>query len=331
MSKGNSRKSKVPLSPPANPDQLSKNRVAQRPSPAYNFMYLLNQKQFGEQTMPNLSHLSEDYQRIEQAILYLESHARQQPSLKDLAAHVHLSEYHLQRLFTRWAGISPKRFLQFLTKEHARTLLSQSASLLDASFQSGLSGPSRLHDLFLSTEAVTPGQVKSRGAGLQIIYGFHPTPFGECLLALSPRGVCSLAFLTGSRADALLNLTRRWPLADLEPDQNQTAPWISRIFTPAGSSPIPVHLSGTNFQIQVWEALLRISPGSLISYQQLATHLDKPQAARAVGNAVALNPVTYLIPCHRVIRGLGGFGSYQGGSTRKKALLAWEMAHQSAP
>jgi AraC family transcriptional regulator, regulatory protein of adaptative response / methylated-DNA-[protein]-cysteine methyltransferase len=274
--------------------------------------------------MDGLVELSEDYRRIEQAIAYLEAHARQQPSLKEIAEHVHLSEYHFQRLFTRWAGISPKRFLQYLTKENARRLLEQSESVLEAALEAGLSSPGRLHDLFLTCEAVTPGQVKVRGEGTEIVYGFHASPFGECLLALTERGVCGLSFVMEGRQASLEMLSQRWSRAALRHSQEESGAWMGRIFGERGEG-LPVHLSGTNFQIQVWEALLRIPPGQLVSYRQLAQKVGRTGASRAVGQAVAANPVMYLIPCHRVIREVGDFGSYQGGSARKKAMGVWEM------
>lgn len=247
--------------------------------------------------------------------------------MNELAAHVGLSEYHFQRLFTRWAGISPKRFLQFLTREHAKALLARSANLLEATYASGLSGPGRLHDLFVQTEAVTPGEYKSKGVGVEIAYGFHPSPFGECLLALTSRGICFLAFVDNTRATALERLIQAWPNATLNESPSRTAPVVKRIFSPGNAvAPLQVHLRGTNFQIKVWEALLRLPPGELTTYQALADQIHSPEAARAVGNAVALNPLAYLIPCHRVLQKTGYFGNYRYGSSRKKAILGWEMA-----
>jgi AraC family transcriptional regulator of adaptative response/methylated-DNA-[protein]-cysteine methyltransferase len=282
-------------------------------------------------TIPDLNQLSEDYTRIEQAIRYIETNAERQPDLNELAAQVGLSEYHFQRLFTRWAGISPKRFLQFLTREHAKAMLARSGDLLEASYAAGLSGPGRLHDLFVQTEAVTPGEFKSKGVGVEILYGFHATPFGECLLALTTRGICFLAFVEDNHSTALEQLKLTWPNAALSESSSQTAPVVERIFSPAASAaPIPVHLRGTNFQIKVWEALLRLPPGRLVTYQGLAEQVHAPGAARAVGNAVALNPLAYLIPCHRVLQKTGHFGNYRYGSSRKKAMLGWEMAQKEA-
>jgi AraC family transcriptional regulator of adaptative response/methylated-DNA-[protein]-cysteine methyltransferase len=290
------------------------------------------------QTVEDYAQLSEDYDRIEQAILFLEANYQAQPGLSEVAASVHLSEYHFQRLFTRWVGISPKRFLQFLTKEHAKLLLAHSENVLDATYETGLSSPGRLHDLFVATEAVTPGEFKSQGEGMPIIYGFHPTPFGESLLALTERGISDFIFVEGGDEEGALALLKsRWRRADLRQDQRQTQPIVRRIFSALGRSevsplsvppalPLSLYLRGTNFQIKVWEALLRIPPGAVVTYEDIAIHLGMHGAARAVGNAVASNPIPVLIPCHRVIRKVGDFGNYRYGSARKKALLGWEMA-----
>ncbi len=279
--------------------------------------------------------LSDDYARIEQVIYYLEQNASQQPSLSDIADHVHLSEYHFQRLFTRWVGISPKRFLQFITKEHAKQLLAMSASILDASYQVGLSSPGRLHDLFITWEAVTPGEFKQRGEGLTINYGFHPTPFGDVLLAATERGLCNLSFVMPSgRAEALETLRRSWPKASLVEQPSVTQPMVARIFHAPGHTfdqPLHLYLSGSIFQLKVWEALLRIPSGSVVSYRDIASIVGDPKASRAVGNALARNPVPVLVPCHRVITSLGDFGNYHYGETRKIALLGWEMAKAAYP
>jgi AraC family transcriptional regulator of adaptative response/methylated-DNA-[protein]-cysteine methyltransferase len=276
-------------------------------------------------TAPDYIQLSEDYTRVEQAIRFLEANARQQPDLREVAESVHLSEYHFQRLFTRWAGISPKRFLQFLTKENAKALL-KNTNLLDATYSTGLSSPGRLHDLFVQCEAVTPGEYKLKGAGLRIVYGFHPTPFGVCLLASTKRGICFLAFVSdGKREAAFEAMKEDWQNAELVEDASRTAPHIKAIFSPNSKSPITLHVRGTNFQIKVWEALLRIPTGQVTSYENLAARAGNPSAARAVGNAVAHNPVAYLIPCHRVLRKVGDFGNYRYGRARKKAMLMREI------
>ena len=275
--------------------------------------------------------ISSDYYRIEQALRYLQANHRRQPSLAEVAESVHLSEYHFQRLFLRWVGISPKRFLQYLTKENAKALLARSNSLLDVSLAVGLSGPGRLHDLFITCEAVTPGEYKVRGAGLTIRYGFHPTPFGESLLALTERGLCGLSFAGPDSRQALLaDLQQRWGQAELVADPAATAPYAARIFALAHdpeAPPLQLYLSGTNFQLKVWQALLHIPAGELTTYGQIASALGSPKASRAVGSAVGDNPIAYLIPCHRVIRQAGGLGGYRYGLPRKQAILGWEQAH----
>jgi AraC family transcriptional regulator of adaptative response/methylated-DNA-[protein]-cysteine methyltransferase len=275
----------------------------------------------------------EDYQRIEKAIQFLAQNYHEQPSLEEVARSVNLSEYHFQRLFRRWAGISPKRLVQFLTLEHAKKVLEESRSVLDATYDAGLSSPSRLHDLFVNVEAMTPGEFKAKGAGLDISYGFHPSPFGECLLAVTERGICGLGFVRdGGRAQALADFKRRWPAAEFRENFQKTRTYIGRIFGSKKRNrahPMKLLLIGTNFQIKVWEALLRIPPGSVVSYEDLARRLGKPSAARAVGSAVGRNPLSFLIPCHRAIRKMGITGDYHWGAARKKAILAWEAAHCS--
>jgi AraC family transcriptional regulator, regulatory protein of adaptative response / methylated-DNA-[protein]-cysteine methyltransferase len=271
----------------------------------------------------------DDYRLIERAIAYIERQAHTQPDLKEVARQVGLSEYHFQRVFTRWVGVSPKRFLQFITKEHAKAALQRSRSVLDAAYESGLSGPGRLHDLLVTYEAATPGEVKSGGQGLEMRYGFHPSPLGECLLALSPRGVSFLAFVTTSPEAALADLRRSWPLARLLHAPAETAPMAEAVFaffTHQPGAPIPVHLRGGSFQLKVWEALLRIPPGSVVTYQDLAVYVGLPAAPRAVGAALGRNPLPVLIPCHRAIHKTGAWGGYRFGSARKLALLGWEFA-----
>ena len=277
--------------------------------------------------MDTYHQLSDDYQRIEQAIRFLEANFQRQPDLAEVAANVHLSEYHFQRLFTRWVGISPKRYLQFLTKENAKNWLDASASLLETAYASGLSGPGRLHDLFVSCEAVTPGEYKHKGEGLEIAYGFHPSPFGECLLGVTGRGICSLMFVQNNDQEAAFEAFRHdWQKAALHQDPEQTRPFLERVFSGNRLEKLPLHLLGTNFQIKVWEALLRIPPGAIATYTGVAQSIGRPTAARAVSNAVAHNPIAYLIPCHRVIRESGEMGGYRYGIPRKRAMLAWESA-----
>jgi AraC family transcriptional regulator of adaptative response/methylated-DNA-[protein]-cysteine methyltransferase len=278
----------------------------------------------------DLSQQSTDYLRIEQIIRYLGKNFRQQPELVQLAHQAGLSEFHFQRMFKRWVGISPKRFLQFMTKEYAKTVLRQSRNLLDAAYDSGLSGPGRLHDLFVQCEAVTPGEFKEEGAGLKITYGFLPTPFGTCLLAVTARGICALYFVAAGNRKLYLDLLRKsWPAAELREQEDKLKPLIRQIFQPHSwkpEHPFHLHLQGTNFQLKVWEALLRIPQGCVLAYEDLAVMIGYPGAARSVGTAIAGNPVSFLIPCHRVIRKEGDSGNYGGGPLRKKVILAWEAA-----
>jgi AraC family transcriptional regulator of adaptative response/methylated-DNA-[protein]-cysteine methyltransferase len=278
--------------------------------------------------------LSQHYRLIEQAIQYIEANVHHQPELDEIASAIGLSEYHFQRLFTRWAGISPKRFIQFLTKEHAKELLARSENLLDTTHQVGLSSLGRLHDLFVNTEAVTPGEYKSHGAGLTIRYGLHLTPFGKCLIAATERGICHLGFVQTSEGNAIDHLVADWKQAKMNEDYESTAPLIARIFpnpeTDSASNKtdqhLSLHLRGTNFQIKVWEALLNVPTGSATTYEHIAAQIGNPNAVRAVGTAVGHNPIAVLVPCHRVIRKAGEFGNYRYGSARKKALLAREFS-----
>ena len=275
----------------------------------------------------DLKQLSEDYQRIEQAILYLENHYKEQPSLEQVAANIGLSEFHFQRLFTRWAGVSPKRFLQFLTKEGAKELLDRSENLLDTTHQVGLSSLGRLHDLFVTTEAVSPGEYKTRGEGVVVRYGLHASPFGKCLVAVTERGICHLGFLQTTEGDAIDALDADWKNAHMVEDHRSTKPLIESIFDASARGKLNLHLRGTNFQLKVWEALLAIPAGRVTTYEGLAERIGQPAASRAVGSAVGHNPIAVLIPCHRVIRKTGEFGNYRYGAPRKMALLAREHVH----
>ncbi len=279
-------------------------------------------------TLTDFKAQSEDYLRVEQAILYLEKHYKDQPGLEEIAGSIGLSEFHFQRLFTRWAGVSPKRFLQFLTREGAKQLLNQSENLLDTTLGVGLSSLGRLHDLFVTTEAVTPGEFKSRGAGLTIRYGIHPTPFGSCLIGVTERGVCHLSFVQSGEGQAIDELVAEWQEAKMVEDHRATAPLIAPIFLldRRQGSPLHLYLRGTNFQLKVWEALLDIPAGQVTTYERIAEQIGDRKATRAVGSAVGHNPVAVLIPCHRVIRKVGGFGQYRYGAARKLALLGWETS-----
>ncbi len=270
---------------------------------------------------------SRDYGRIEKAIRYIEDNIEASPGLAELAKAAGLSEFHFQRLFSRMVGISPKRYEQFLRKEAAKELLGGSTNLLDASWDAGLSGPGRLHDLFVTCEAVTPGEYKSRGRGLAIRYGFHPTPFGEALVAVTDRGICGLSFVApGKRKAALDGLREEWANAELQEDARGTTDVVQRIFADErrAEAPLTLYLRGTNFQVKVWEALIRIPAGSVATYEQIARQLGNERATRAVGTAVGSNPVAFVIPCHRVIRKSGDIGEYHWGSPRKRMILAGE-------
>lgn len=276
--------------------------------------------------------MNKDYERIEIAIRYIEQHYHAQPSLDELAGQLNLSSYHFQRLFQRWAGISPKRFMQYLTIEHAKRRLKASASVLDASFESGLSSGGRLYDHFVTLEAMTPGDYKHQGAGLTVHYGIHPSPFGDMLLAVTAKGICGLWFLNEANSEqALFELKANWVQAKLIADQLATAEYAKQIFeTPTQrQTGLSVLVKGSNFQIQVWKALLRLPLGHTVSYGELAQKIGKPNAARAIGSAVGANQIAYLIPCHRVIRASAETGEYRWGETRKKAMLLWESAMQN--
>ncbi|ABW29959.1 methylated-DNA--[protein]-cysteine S-methyltransferase [Acaryochloris marina] len=267
------------------------------------------------------------YDRISDAITFIRQHHLEQPNLSTIAQHVNLSDYHFQRLFTQWAGISPKRFLQYLTLDYAKSRIDQSQNLLALTAESGLSSPGRLHDLFITLEAMSPGEYRAGGAGLNIRYGIHETPFGYCLIALTPRGICNIHFLPSADEQASQKqLQTDWPQAKIIRDQTATGNVCDQVFAASPSSPLALHLKGTNFQIQVWQALLRIPQGELTTYQTLATAMGKPTAARAIGNAVGRNPIAYLIPCHRVIRRTGELGGYRWGCDRKAAMLGWEAS-----
>ncbi|WP_421160735.1 bifunctional transcriptional activator/DNA repair enzyme AdaA [Aeromonas dhakensis] len=270
-----------------------------------------------------------DYARIADAIRFIASQVARQPTLDEIAAHVHLSPFHFQRLFSRWAGVTPKRYLQVLTLERAKALLQESRPLLEVADTLGLSSGSRLYDHFVQLEAVTPGEYKQRGAGLVIDHGVHDTPFGQAFVALTPRGVCNFSFLDDqARQTPLSALAQSWPEAEFREAPSHTQGVIHTMFdgSKAPDRPISLHVSGTNFQISVWRALLQIPPAKVVSYAQVASAVGNPKAARAVGLAVGANPVALMIPCHRVIQQNGKLGGYHWGETRKQAIHAWEAA-----
>lgn len=279
-----------------------------------------------------------DYDRIADAIEFIVSKVDSQPTLNEIAAHVHLSPFHFQRLFCRWAGVTPKRFLQVLTLERAKKLLSESRPLLEVSDSLGLSSGSRLYDHFIHLEAITPGEYKARGAGLTITYAVHDTPFGKAFIAITQKGICHFSFLDGTGADKYVaDLHEQWPSAVVRENRQQTLAVIRVMFGEKlefdCQTPISLHVSGTNFQVSVWKALLQIAPATVASYSQVATAIGLPSSARAVGQAVGANPVAFLIPCHRVIQQSGSLGGYRWGETRKQAIHAWESARreQSEP
>ena len=272
-----------------------------------------------------------DYERIALVIRYLDECHTEQPDLATLAKCIGLSQFHFHRLFSAWAAITPKDFLQCLTLSHAKKLLQTGKSVLDAALISGLSGPGRLHDLCVSLEAASPGELKSGGEGWTISAGFADSPFGRCLVAKSPRGICHLSFVESEDGGAeWAALQEKWPHARLHRDDSVASQLAGRVF----ERPAPVHLRhalqvfvrGTAFQVRVWRALLQVQPGTLVSYKNLATALGQPTAARAVGTAVGQNLLAYLIPCHRVIRETGVIGHYRWGQVRKRAIVAWESS-----
>jgi AraC family transcriptional regulator of adaptative response/methylated-DNA-[protein]-cysteine methyltransferase len=270
-----------------------------------------------------------DYDRIAQAINFIIARANNQPSLEEIATHLHLSPFHFQRLFSRWAGVTPKRFLQVLTLERAKLLLAESRSLLEVTDTVGLSSGSRLYDHFVQLEAVTPGEFKTQGKGLVIEYGSQTTAFGNTFIAATARGVCTLEFLESADFnDQLLALQSKWPHAMIRENNSAITPIVAAIFDieRKPERPLSLYVSGTNFQINVWKALLKIPAGQVSSYSRIAAAIGHPDAARAVGQAIGSNPVAFLIPCHRVIQQSGQLGGYHWGITRKHALHAWESA-----
>ena len=268
----------------------------------------------------------EDYNKVRSVLEHLHDGWREQPSLAELAQPVGLSEDQLQKLFTRWAGLTPKAFLQALTLDHARAMLQDSASILDAAFETGLSGPGRLHDLFIAHEAMSPGAYKSKGAGLTIYYGFHPSPFGIALAMVTEHGLCGMSFNDeDGDQTAFKDMTSRWPNAQYTEDSARTAPYVARIFgNIKDNQPIRITMIGSDFEISVWETLLKIPMGKAVAYGDIAAAIGKPQAARAVGAAVGRNPISFVVPCHRALGKSGALTGYHWGLTRKKAILGWE-------
>lgn len=272
---------------------------------------------------------SYQYEKVEQAIQYITENMSRQPSLLEIAGEASMSPFHFQRIFTEWTGLSPKKFLQFLTTQALRAKLKETSSISEAADAVGLSGQSRVYDLFTGIEAVTPGEYKTGGRDLKIAYGYHSTPFGECFIASTGKGICGMAFMhTSEREAEFARFKSIWHFADLQPDQHLTGKYIEQIFGTTSEVIPRLHLlvQGTNFQVKVWEALLRIPEGALTTYKQIAETIGNPKAVRAVGTAVGDNPIAYLIPCHRVIRGEGKLGEYRWGRNRKKLMVGWEAS-----
>ncbi|CAM4273395.1 methylated-DNA--[protein]-cysteine S-methyltransferase [Vreelandella rituensis] len=273
-----------------------------------------------------------DYARIEKAMAYMVAHAAAQPQLETVAAHVHLSAFHFQRLFCRYVGISPKRFLQALTLERGKQLMQSSSSQLDIAHTLGLSGGSRLYDHFVQLEAVTPGEYKRQGEGVEVAYGIHETPLGSMFVAVTPRGICRMGFVDATSAEELLaRLAKQWPQSALHYRPEATGYAVEALFAKPGerAASLSLHVSGTNFQIAVWRALLTIPDGQLASYSRIAQALGTPKSSRAVGNAVGANPIALWIPCHRVIQQSGALGGYRWGVAKKQMVQAWELAYHS--
>lgn len=277
---------------------------------------------------------TDDYDAVRRAIAHIRGHWRQQPDVEEIATSVGVTATDLHHLFRRWAGLTPKAFVQALTLDHARRLLRDSASVLDATYEVGLSGPGRLHDLFVTHEAMSPGEWKAGGEGLIMTYGFHPSPFGQALVMATPRGLAGLAFADpGEESAALADMQSRWPKARYVEDTAATAPLARRIFDSEAwrsDQPLRVMLIGTDFEVRVWETLLKIPMGRATTYSDIARHVGSPKAARAVGAAVGKNPVSFVVPCHRVLGRSGDITGYHWGLTRKHAMLGWEAGQTGA-
>lgn len=269
-----------------------------------------------------------DYNRVAEALAYIQQNFKSQPDLDEVAEKVHLSPFHFQRLFTEWAGVSPKKFLQYISLQHAKRILKgEQTTLLEAAFQTGLSGTGRLHDLFVNIEGMTPAEYKNEGEGLEIRYSFEKSPFGNLLVASTPKGICHMMFMEHEK-EAFEYLRNQFPRAHYTQILDMKHQNALSIFStePGNPTPVKLHLKGTDFQLKVWEALLKIPVGKMVSYGHIAQGINQPNASRAVGTAIGSNPVAYVIPCHRVIQSSGLFGGYMWGPNRKTAILGWEAA-----
>lgn len=290
---------------------------------------LMSPQMMAEAVPAGLTEAADDYEIVRRTIAYISEHWRQQPTVEDIADRLGLSAGHLHHLFRRWAGLTPKAFLQAITLDAARGLLRDEASVLDTAYEVGLSGPGRLHDLFVTHEAMSPGDFKTGGEGLVMTYGFHPSPFGRAIVVASPRGLAGLGFSEpGEEPAALADMRGRWPRASFVESTKTTAPYAARVFESAAwraDTPLRVVLIGTDFEVRVWETLLRIPLGKATTYSTIAGHIGKPAAARAVGAAVGKNPISFVVPCHRVLGRSGALTGYHWGVTRKQAMLGWEQ------
>ncbi|NGP87083.1 bifunctional transcriptional activator/DNA repair enzyme AdaA [Fodinibius halophilus] len=269
-----------------------------------------------------------DYNRVAKAIRYINEHATEQPKLDKIAEAIHLSPYHFHRMFKQWAGVTPKEFLQYVSLNHAKKLLQKDQTIAEATYQTGLSSTSRLHDLFVKIEGMTPGEYKKKGKALDLRYQFGESLFGPTLIASTGKGICHLSFVD-DKDNALQQLRKRWTNARFGEEKDGHIEKLQQqlINKQEDLDEVKLHIRGTDFQLKVWEALLKIPAGQLACYSNIARAIDNPKASRAVGTALANNPVAYLIPCHRVIRKVGGIGEYRWGSTRKQAIIGWESAN----
>jgi AraC family transcriptional regulator of adaptative response/methylated-DNA-[protein]-cysteine methyltransferase len=295
---------------------------------------MLNVVQLEKHGVPiRLAEAADDYEVVRRTIAFITDHWRRQPTVEEMAGHVGLSPGHLHHLFRRWAGLTPKDFLQAITLDAARALLRDEATVLDTAYEVGYSGPGRLHDLFVTHEAMTPGDFKTGGDGLVMSYGFHPSPFGQAIVVATDRGLAGLGFSdVGGEPSALADMKSRWPRAVFSENAALTAPIAQRIFDPkawAEEQPLRVVLIGTDFEVRVWETLLRIPRGRATTYSTIASHIGRPTAARAVGAAVGKNPISFVVPCHRVLGRSGALTGYHWGLTRKQAMLGWEAGKVS--
>jgi AraC family transcriptional regulator of adaptative response/methylated-DNA-[protein]-cysteine methyltransferase len=282
--------------------------------------------------VPNYIHMQEDinYSRIKASMEFIVANFRNQPGIGEIAHHVNLSEFHFQRIFREWAGVSPKKFLQYITLNELKNNIDSAGSLIELAEQAGLSSQSRVYDLFVNVESVTPHEYKTKGRGIAIKYGIHPSPFGKCLIAVTARGICGLEFIDGDEQEVMMRFSNKWANATLEEDRSETGALVESVFGRRGR-PLKALLYGTPFQVKVWEALVRIPYGTLTSYAAVSRFIGQPGASRAVGNAVGSNNIALLIPCHRVIRSLGGLGGYKWGEDRKLSIIGYEKSKRDVP